>query len=225
MVLAIYGAGGLGREVLETVNQIQKSRRHWDSVFFVEDRAADDIREKTVNGVPALDFELFISKFSPGECEFTIAVGEPAIREKLFQKVKERGYFLATIVHPSAFVTESATLKEGTVIQMLAGIGPDTVVGENTLIQSFVSVGHDSTIGRNSVCSSYAGIMGNCHIGNRTYIGVHSGVREQIKIGNDTIIGMGSMVQRDIPDNVIAMGNPARPMKRNDDGRVFRQSH
>ena len=43
-----------------------------------------------------------------------------------------------------------------------------------------------------------------------------------ISIGNDTIVGMASVVHRDIPDNVIALGNPARPMKNNDDHRVFR---
>lgn len=220
MVLAIFGAGGLGREVLETVNSLQRAWQRWESVFFVVDTPEGD-PGRTVRGVPVREFAEFTAAFPPEECEFVIALGEPVYREKLFREVKERGYPLATIVHPGASVAASAKLGEGVVVQEFAGVGPDTSLADNAFIQPFAVVGHDSTVGRSSVCSTYAGVMGNCHIGDRTYLGVHVAVREKTNVGSDSIIGMGSMVQRDIPDNVIAMGNPARPMKHKDDSRVF----
>ena len=84
-----------------------------------------------------------------------------------------------------------------------------------------MSIGHDSSIGADSVLSSGVTVCGNCTIGERSFIGVNVPIKEIISIGNDSIIGIGSVVIRDIPDNVIALGNPARPMKNNDDRRVF----
>ena len=64
-------------------------------------------------------------------------------------------------------------------------------------------------------------MAGGCVVGCATYIGLSVPVKQGIKIGKNVVVGMGSVVVRDIPDNVIAMGNPARPMKNKDDSRVF----
>ena len=220
MVLAIYGAGGLGRVVLDMVNQIQTIKRRWERVCFVDD-ALEDGQDKQIHGVPVLRFDTVASQYGPGECQFVIAVGEPDIREKLFHKLKEYGYSLETLVHPSAIVSDSAVLCEGVVVLAMAYLDPDTFIDENTLIQPFSSIGHDTRIGKSAVCAPFAGIAGNVTVGDRTYIAMHAAVHEGKKVGSDTIIGMGSMVQRDIPHNVIAMGNPARPMKYKNDSKVF----
>jgi acyl-[acyl carrier protein]--UDP-N-acetylglucosamine O-acyltransferase len=97
----------------------------------------------------------------------------------------------------------------------------DVAVGENVLIQPHASLGHDCQIGNHAVLSSFVSLSGECSVGERTYIGMSVPVKETTKIGKDSIIGMGSVVLRDIPDGVIALGNPARPMKENVNKRVF----
>ncbi len=220
MVLAIYGAGGAGRAILETIRQIQAADPCWESIYFVED-AERHGEDRQIHGVPVLAAEDVMARYSPEECQFTISVGEPAIREKLFNKVKGKGYSLATIVHPSVYVPDSTVLSEGVTVQHGVYFDPDVTVGANTWFHPYVSVGHDTVIGNNTVLAAFSCLAGNVVIGDRTYIAVHVAVREGKKIGSDTIIGMGSMVQRDIPDNVIAMGDPARPMKNKDGSKVF----
>ena len=76
---------------------------------------------------------------------------------------------------------------------------------------------------RNTVLSPNVALGGKCNIGENSYIGMSVPVKEGITIGSDTVIGMGSVVLRDIPDGVVAMGNPARAMAKNDHG-VFKNS-
>ena len=64
---------------------------------------------------------------------------------------------------------------------------------------------------------------GSCAVGNASYIGMGALIKERVKIGSNTIIGMGSVVFNDIPDNVIALGNPARVMRPNTDQKVFKE--
>ena len=72
-----------------------------------------------------------------------------------------------------------------------------------------------------SVISSQVNLGGGVSIGRESYVGMGALIREDIKIGENVIIGMGSVVHKDIPDGVIAMGNPARPLKKNTDKKVF----
>ena len=62
----------------------------------------------------------------------------------------------------------------------------------------------------------------NCNVGNSVYVGMNVPIKEGITIGDKSIVGMGSCVLRDIPDGVVALGNPARAMKENDSYRVFK---
>ena len=76
-------------------------------------------------------------------------------------------------------------------------------------------IGHDATVGDHSIISSYVDVAGDCHIGNRTFLAIGVIMKQGIIIGDDSIIGLGSVVHRDIQSSVIALGNPARPMKNN----------
>jgi acetyltransferase-like isoleucine patch superfamily enzyme len=83
-------------------------------------------------------------------------------------------------------------------------------------------VGHDVEIGENSVISSMVNIGGACKIGKNCYIGMGALIKESVVIGDNAIIGMGSVVYSDIQSDVIALGNPARPMRPNTDKKVFK---
>jgi maltose O-acetyltransferase len=56
--------------------------------------------------------------------------------------------------------------------------------------------------------------IGKVNIGNRVFIGACSIVLPGVHIGDDVVIGAGSVVSRDIPDNSVACGNPARVFSR-----------
>ncbi len=218
MVLGIYGAGGLGREVFELASVINNNNKQWSEIIFIDD--ADEIDNP--RNIRVLKFSDIINEFSGIDIEICIATGEPAIRKILYDKIIANGLELTTLVHPDVVIPHSTTIGKGTIICKFLSITCDIMIGNNVYIHPNVCIGHDSVIGEHTVVSSYVDVAGDCQIGSSTFLAINVCMRQGISIGNDTIVGMGSVVHRDIPNDVIALGNPARPMKRNEEHRVFR---
>lgn len=214
MILGIYGSGGAGREVKEIADQ----NNYWKDIVFID----DTIEEGEFKGVKRMPFDTFQRNYSISEVEVVIALGEPKYKELLYNKVSDAGYRFANIIHPKAIINASAELGRGLIIKAGAIISSDAIVKDNVSVQEYAVVGHDTVVECHAQISAFVMIAGHCHIGKKTYIGLSVPVKEETKIGNNVIVGMGSVVIRDIPDDMIAMGNPARPMKRNEDGLVFR---
>lgn len=217
MVLGIYGAGGLGREILLVSRQINLTGKRWDKIIFIDDAEINTSESKIDN----ITYRNMTSQYSKQSIEIAIAVGEPGTRRKLREKISKDGYPLALLVHPSVYIPEDTRLGAGTIVSYNCFLSCGVTVEENVLLQPGIIIGHDNVIGSDSVISTNVVIAGGCRIGSETYIGLQVPVKENITIGSRTIVGMGSVVERDIPDEVIALGNPARPMKRNIDQKVF----
>lgn len=216
MVLGVYGSGGLGREIMDLAQIVKQSDTSIDNIFFI-----DDVTDKkTVNDINVFTFDNFCDEFEHN-AEIVVAVGEPEIRALLAEKVTEKGYRLRALIHPNAHVGTNAQIGEGAIICSGCFVSCNTKIGINTLMQPNAIVGHDSVIGNSSVISSFVVIAGNCFIGEKTYVGLSVSVIQNATIGSQTIIGMGSSVLRNIPDGVVALGNPARAIKNNDSKRVF----
>ncbi len=217
MVLGIYGAGFLGREIMETALDINQLTPRWTQIYYIVDRGYTLTSHFGGETIYVDDF-IAIEK----DKEAVIAVGEPYAREHMWHKLKANGIPLAApLIHPGCKVARGAGLGDGTVVSFGAFISFNTNVGANVYIQPNSGVGHDVTIGDNSVISAGVRIAGRCSIGKNTYIGLSVPVRDQMTIGEGVIVSMGSVVQRDIPDHVIAMGNPARAMKENTEHKLF----
>lgn len=214
MKLAIYGAGGLGREVLELAQEINTTESRWDALCLIDDNP----RVEQLRGYPVIP----LTALTPDHYEIVIAVGEPSLRRKLAQKVSDNGFRLATLVHPSARLSPSCTLGEGCVISYGAFISCDTVISRNVHLQPNASLGHDCHIGQDSIISSYANLAGKCTVGERVFIGMNAVIRETTSVGDDTIVSMGAAVFNDIAPAMIVMGNPARAIRPNMDKKVFK---
>jgi len=219
MILGIYGAGGLGRELLDLAHVINTETKKWERVVFINDFKS----ELFVSGVEVFTFAEFERAFTPDKTKIAIATGEPRVRQILRVKSLENGYALQSLIHPRAFIGTNAQIEDGVIIQFGCFVSCDVMVATNTLIQSYATIGHDCIIGRDAVISTFVAISGACRIGERSFLGVSVPIRENISVGDDSIVGIGSIVLRDIPSNVVAMGNPARAIKENTEGYVFRK--
>ena len=214
MVLGIYGSGGCGREVRDIAELLGT----WKEIVFIDDIA----EEGMFKGIERMSFRSFIQRYNPKSALVIIAVGEPKDREDLYNKVKEKGYSFANVIHPLAWISPLAKLGQGILIKAWAVISCDTIVEDNVRIETFVVVGHDCIVRRGCQLSPNVTMGGRSEIGSGTYIGINVPIKEDIRIGAGSVVGMGSVVLRDIPDNVIALGNPARAMKHKDESKVFK---
>ncbi|WP_285126705.1 acetyltransferase [Leclercia adecarboxylata] len=212
MNLGVYGAGGLGREILMLAQQLNQSSR-WDDIFFID----DVIEHAEVSGVAVYRFDQIDYAFT----EIIIAIGEPVMRQKLAEKVRSKTR-LATLIHPSVFISPGCDVGVGAIICERVFISCDVSVGENTLLQPHCCLGHDTSVGAHSVVSSNVTLAGHCQVGQRVFIGMNCAVKENTTIGSNAIIGLGSAVFNDIPEATIALGNPARAMRKNEQGKVFK---
>lgn len=210
MVLGIYGYGGHGLEVEELARVINLKENRWEKIIFIDD-AKDKIDNEKI-----FSFEDIISKYSPKDIEFMTGIGEPVIREKLYNKVKEKDYCFAILVHPSASVAESAVLEEGTMVAHNAFVSIKAHLFTNTLVQPMACVHHECSVGRNSVVSTSAVMGGNSSLGYNSFIGLGASVKQGISVGNGSVVGMGAIVIKNVSDRVMVVGNPARAIKMGD---------
>lgn len=144
--------------------------------------------------------------------EFIITVGfikNPAIRVRIYNKVKEVGGKLATIVASTAHVSYYATLGEGTVVMHQAVVNAGAQVGANCIINTFCNIEHDAVIGDQCHISTGAIVNGDCTVVERVFIGSQSVLANGITVGEDIVIGAGSVVHKSISEKGVYAGNPA----------------
>jgi len=92
----------------------------------------------------------------------------------------------------------------------------DTIIEDNVKIDNLVHIAHNVNIGKNTLVVAGSVICGSVKIGESCFIGANSTIRQKLKIGNNVIIGMGSVVTKDISDNEVWAGNPAKFIRKND---------
>lgn len=210
MILAIYCAGGLGKELIEVARQVN----HWSKIIFV-----DDVTEaKEYRGCKVYRFEE-ISGFADA-VEFIIASGEPAGRKKLYEKIKANGYKMATIISRGASTLPGTEIGEGCVLWD-CGISADVRIKENVIVNSQVLMGHDVQIGAHSVIGAKSFLGGHTIVEECVYMAPGSMAKDRLRIGQSSIIGMGAVVLRSVKPYSVLVGNPARRIGENTENKVF----
>lgn len=142
-----------------------------------------------------------------------ISIGNNQIRKKIAEKLDVE---FGTVIHPSAVVSPSAKIGEGTVIMPGAVINADAVIGKHCIINTGSTIDHECVIEDYCHIAPGVNISGCTTVGEGTWVGVGSCVIQCLHIGENCMIGAGSVVVKDIPDSVVAFGNPCRVIKKNE---------
>lgn len=202
--LILIGGGGHCKSVIEAAESAGYS------ILGILDMP-EDVGNEVLPGHKVIgtddDIPTYVDK-----AEFVITVGfikNPAIRIKLFNKVKEAGGRLATVVASTAHVSKYATIGEGTVVMHQAFVNAGAQIGNNVIINTFVNIEHDAHVGDQSHISTGTMVNGDCKIGERVFVGSQSVLANGITIGDEIIVGVGSMVRKSISEKGIYSGNPA----------------
>lgn len=145
-----------------------------------------------------------------------LGVNKSHNKKKVFEAFNININNFINIIHKTSSISKTTTLGKGCLINSLVSVAAHTKVGD------FVSLNRNSSVGHHTIIENYvtiqpgANVCGFVSIGEGTLIGVGSNVIDGIKIGKNSIIGAGSVVTKDIPDNVIAYGNPCKIIRKNE---------
>ena len=134
---------------------------------------------------------------------FIIAIGNAVNRGKIFTILKNKGACFYTYKHPTAIVSVSAEIGQGTIICPNTIINASAIVGENVSLNVNVSVGHEAIVGSHTVVSPYAALNGNASIGNQSFIGSRSTVFPSISVGAFCTIDSHTAVRKNCEDKMI----------------------
>lgn len=151
-----------------------------------------------------------------GVGEAIVAIGDCSARLAVAAHLQSSGFTLATLLHPSAIVASDARIGAGTVLAAGAIVGAEAVLGENVILNTAATVDHECRIADGAHISPGAHLAGRVTVGRGSWIGIGASVIDGVTIGANSIIGAGAVVVRDIPDNVIAYGVPARAVRERD---------
>jgi sugar O-acyltransferase (sialic acid O-acetyltransferase NeuD family) len=152
-----------------------------------------------------------------------IAIGDNWWRRKVYSDLARSSPSLSfpVVKHPSAVIAASAEIGNGAAILACSHVGPGSRIGAFCILNTGSSLDHDCRM--HDFASVAPGVFmgGLVQIGECSAIGVGASISDRISIGSHSVIGTGAAVVRDIPDHVVAYGNPARAMRSRCEGEKY----
>jgi sugar O-acyltransferase (sialic acid O-acetyltransferase NeuD family) len=191
--LWIYGAGGMGMETLWLISEISN---------YVVDGFIDDFKQcDNFKNLP-----LIKNAINKSIC--IVAIADTEIRKDITNRNKDIKY--VNLIHPSVKINSSIQIGEGNIICQAVVLTVDISIANHVIININSTIGHDVVIEDFVSIMFGVHISGNVRIGEGTFIGSGAVVLPNIKIGKWCKIGAGSVVTKDVPDNSIIAGVPAK---------------
>lgn len=189
----IYGASGHGLVVADIAKACG-----YDDIIYIDDGDNDyatfkDIKDE--NNIP-----------------IAFGIGNNSIRAKLFQKVKQNGFKIVTLIHPSSIISSTSSVGLGTVVMPNVVVNANTTIGDGVILNTGCIVEHECIIEDFVHISPNVALAGDIKVGSFTHVGISSCVIQGIKIGKNCIIGAGTVIIRNIEDNKKMVGNPAKEL-------------
>jgi sugar O-acyltransferase (sialic acid O-acetyltransferase NeuD family) len=148
--------------------------------------------------------------------EYVLGVYQPQHKIKIVETLNLPKLKFINVIHQGLDISHMSKLGNGLLINSKVSIAAHTTIGDFVTINRHVSIGHHTKIGDYCSINPGTNIAGNVTVGKGTTIGIGTNVIDGVKIGDNTIIGAGSLVTKDIPNNVVAYGNPCKIIRQNE---------
>lgn len=213
-MIAIYGPGGFGRELINVAE-------HQGDVCFLSD-SPDEIG-KEVLGLPTRSLDEF-ARLAAGSAEASvvIAVADAGLRRKLADKVAAAGLRVGRAIAANAIVGPGVELGEGAILCHHTTITTSARIGRHFHANIYSYVAHDCMIGDFVTLAPGACINGNTVVEDDAYIGTGAVLKQgtpdkPLRIGKGAVVGMGAVVTKDVAPGAVVVGNPARELERRSD--------
>lgn len=210
--LVIFGSGGFAREVAQVVRDINIVQPRWSLLGFLDDDVSK--HGTVVGGLPVLGGAEVLQSRPRLAC--SIGIGNPAAKHKIASRLTRT--IFATLIHPRAWIGERVAIAEGAIICANATATCDITIGAHVIVNLSATIGHDARLADFSTLAPSVNISGYAMVGRGSDLGTGVAVIPSAKVGAWSIVGAGSVVVNDLPDNITAVGAPARVVKTREPG-------
>ena len=206
--LLVLGAGGHSKVVAETA----LASGFATSLAFLDDLTTSVTPFPLLLGWPVIG-PLSLSLQTEVLSQFdsaVVAIGDADLRLHWIHQLQTAGFCLPVLILPTALVSPSSQLGPASVVFAHAAVQAHVSIGTGAILNTGCSVDHDSQLADGVHLCPGSRLAGEVNVGSRTLIGIGASVIQQVRIGSDVTVGAGAAVVRDVPNNVIAVGVPAR---------------
>ncbi len=204
--LIVVGFSGFGKEVFWLANRLGLTVRG-----FLDDNP--DVSKKSFGRTPVLGGVMQWQNHA--DCDFVIAIGNPRIRKKVLEKMCSVGTpSFATLIDPAAVVmADHVSVGSGSVICAGSICTVEVDIGAHVIINLNCTVGHETRIDDFVTIAPMVAISGNVFIGACAEIGTGAAIRQGLTVNAGAMIGMGSVLTKNVAENTVVFGSPAKPIK------------
>lgn len=209
--IAIYGAGGFGREVACLLKRINAQVPQWNFIGFFDD--GKTIGYSTEYGKVLGGMKELNAVRRP--LSLAMAIGSPEVVKKLVTLIDNEFVDFPNIFSPDTIFLDRDNISfgRGNVVCASCLFSCHVKIGDFNMFNGLITVGHDAQIGNYNSLMPSTRISGEVVIGDCNYFGVASVVLQQVTVGNKTVIGANSTIIRKTKDGNTYMGNPATLVK------------
>ncbi len=209
MRIAIVGAGGHGRVVLDIL--LQRGRD--EVVGFLDGNR--DLHGRRVDGIEVLgSVENLPHCVARRTIEgAVIAIGDNGTRRGVARQVDRLGIPLVSAVHPSATVAHSATLGRNVVVAAGVVVCAHCQIGDSVILNTGCIIDHQTMVGEGCHVCPGVRIAGRVVVEPGAFVGIGATVLPRVTIGFESIVGAGAVVTESIPPMTTCVGVPARPIR------------
>lgn len=207
--IAIFGAGGFGREVACLIKRINEKELTWNLIGFFDDN--QELKGKMISHyAPCLGGIDELNAYTK-ELAITIPIGNPQSVKKVYLSIKNDKIYFPNLIMTDFLMADVETFKigKGNIIQGDCSVSCDVVFGNFNVLNGGIAFGHDAKVGSFNTFMPGTRISGEVQIGDENFFGLGSIVLQQIKIGNNVRLGAGSVMMTKPKDGNLYIGNPA----------------
>jgi acetyltransferase EpsM len=144
---------------------------------------------------------------------FTVVIGENRARRVLFEAAAAAGLKPVSLVHPTAWLSETASVEPGAILFPGAVIMAGTRAGRGLIVNTNASVDHDNVIGDFVNVSPGAHTGGRVRLGDGVLVGIGASILPDVRIGPGSVVGAGAVVVKNVPGHWVCVGVPARKLR------------
>ena len=209
--IAIYGAGGLGREVACVIKEINEIELQWELVGFFDDGIEIGFKNEYGTILGGIDE---LNSWND-DLSIVIGIGNPKIVRSIIDKITNSKVEFPNIIAPDVKFLDKKNFKigHGNYINFKSSISCNVTIGSFNTIGAFAALGHDCIIEDFNTIMPSVQICGFVEVGCDNFFGISSTVLQMNKVGNGVTLGAGSILMKDADDRVTYFGNPARKLE------------